>query len=268
MHKQHVVVLNFLIVFLGEVRGGEVSKVENCIVLHNINKYFGKHKVLNNVNIEVPYGAIYGMLGPSGCGKSTTVKIVAGILDATSGEAVVLNERMPDLQLMNDIGYMAQSDALYEDLTARENMEFFGSLYGMSKGQILNRTLEVSNIVNLENSLDKKVSEFSGGMKRRLSLALSVLHSPKLLILDEPTVGIDPLLRKSIWGELYKMSDRGITILVTTHVMDEAEKCSHLVMMREGSLIASGTPGEIQQKADAKNLEDAFLFFAGGDEWL
>jgi len=231
-----------------------------------MNKSFGRHQVLKDINMEVPSGAIYGMLGPSGCGKTTAVKIIAGISEATSGEVMVLNEKMPKLNLMEQIGYMAQSDALYGDLTARENLDFFGQLYGIQKSRLAVRIEEAAKVVNVHKELNKPVSTFSGGMKRRLSLAMTILHEPKVLILDEPTVGIDPLLRRSIWEELYKMTERGVTILVTTHVMDEAEKCTHLSMMRDGKMIASGTPGEIQKEAGAQTIEEAFLYFSSIEE--
>ncbi|QHI72850.1 ABC transporter ATP-binding protein [Aminipila terrae] len=240
---------------------------ENCIILKHINKSFGKHQVLTDVSIEVPYGNIYGMLGPSGCGKSTTVKIIAGISEATSGEVFVLNRKMPDLDLMRNVGYMAQSDALYGDLSARENLEFFGQLYGLEGARLNERIEEVIEVVNLSASIDRSVSNFSGGMKRRLSLAMTILHEPKVLILDEPTVGIDPLLRQNIWNELYQMTEKGVTILITTHVMDEAEKCTHLSMMREGKLLATGTPDEIQKRAGAEKLEDAFLYFSSNGDF-
>ncbi|QAT43500.1 ABC transporter ATP-binding protein [Aminipila luticellarii] len=239
---------------------------ESCIVLKHMDKSFGKHQILKDINIEVPYGDIYGMLGPSGCGKTTTVKIIAGISEATSGEVLLLNKRMPDLELMRQVGYMAQSDALYGDLSARENLVFFGQLYGIKEAELKERIEEVMEVVNLSQSLDTSVLNFSGGMKRRVSLAMTILHRPKVLILDEPTVGIDPLLRKNIWNELYQMTEKGTTILVTTHVMDEAEKCTHLSMMREGMLLAKGTPAEIQEQAGAKNLEEAFLYFSGERE--
>ncbi len=241
-------------------------KDTNCILLKHMNKSFGRHQVLKDINMEVPSGAIYGMLGPSGCGKTTAVKIIAGISEATSGEVMVLNEKMPKLNLMEQIGYMAQSDALYGDLTARENLDFFGQLYGIQKSRLAVRIEEAAKVVNVHKELNKPVSTFSGGMKRRLSLAMTILHEPKVLILDEPTVGIDPLLRRSIWEELYKMTERGVTILVTTHVMDEAEKCTHLSMMRDGKMIASGTPGEIQKEAGAQTIEEAFLYFSSIEE--
>lgn len=236
---------------------------ESCIVLKNVNRDFGKKRILKDVDLQIPYGHIYGLLGPSGCGKTTIVKIMAGILEPTSGEAYVLGERMPKLSLMKRIGYMAQGDALYSTLTAAENLKFFGSMYGMSKAQIKTRTDEVMQLVNLSDHLNKPVQSYSGGMKRRLSLAIAILHNPPVLILDEPTVGIDPVLRKSIWRELNLLADQGVTILVTTHVMDEADKCHNLAMMREGRLIAKGTSRELQDRIGVNSLEDAFIYYGG-----
>lgn len=236
----------------------------DCIILNKVNKYFGDKQVLKDVSFRVPYGCIYGLLGPSGCGKTTTVKIMAGISESTSGETYVLGEKMPRLSLMNEIGYMAQSDALYMMLSAADNLEFFAAIYGMKRDQYKKRIPEVMELVNLAEDLNKPVYAYSGGMKRRLSLAMAILHNPKVLILDEPTVGIDPLLRQDIWRELYKMSDQGVTILVTTHVMDEALKCHRLAMMRRGVLIAEGTPAELQENIGAASIEEAFIHYGGG----
>lgn len=236
---------------------------ENCIVLKKVNKSFGKKHILKDIDLQIPCGQIYGLLGPSGCGKTTVVKIMAGILEATSGVTYVLDERMPKLSLMKKVGYMAQGDALYNALTAAENLHFFGSIYGMSKALIKKRTAEVMALVNLTEHLQKPVQAYSGGMKRRLSLAIAILHSPPILILDEPTVGIDPLLRKSIWQELNKLTDEGVTIVVTTHVMDEADKCHNLAMMRDGRLIAKGTSSELQSNIGVSSLEEAFIYYGG-----
>ena len=233
----------------------------DVIYLENVNKYYGKKKVLYNINLSIPKGCIFGLLGPSGCGKTTTVKIIAGILKKDSGKVVVLDQEMPDLDIMADIGYMAQSAALYKDLSAYDNLKFFGSLYKLKKDELENRIDYVAKLTDLQNDLNKKVVAFSGGMKQRLSLAVALIANPKVLILDEPTVGIDPVLRKNIWEELYKLSDSGVSILVTTHVMDEALKCDKLAMMREGKILAVGTPQEIQDRANTSNLEDAFIYF-------
>ncbi len=236
-----------------------------CIALQGINKYFGKHHVLKDINVQIPYGKIYGLLGPSGCGKTTLVKIIAGILEANSGQAYVLNELMPDLRLMGKIGYMAQADALYTSLSAEENLRFFGTIYGMNKRNLQTRIPQVMELVKLEDDIRKKVQEYSGGMKRRLSLAVAILHNPPVLVLDEPTVGIDPLLRRSIWEELHRLADEGVSILVTTHVMDEADKCDNLAMMRAGRFIAQGTSAELQANSGVKSLEEAFLYYGGHD---
>ena len=237
----------------------------DCIVLEKINQRFGDKQVLTDIDLTVPYGVIYGLLGPSGCGKTTTVKIMAGILEATSGSVHVLGEAMPKLALMNRIGYMAQMDALYSLLTAEENMAFFSSLYGMKKSAARQRIEQVMELVNLTEHRTKAIEAYSGGMKRRLSLAIALLHEPEVLILDEPTVGIDPVLRKSIWDALYAMTEQGMTVIVTTHVMDEADKCHQLAMMRDGLLIAQGTPLELQQSVGASNIEEAFIHYGGGE---
>lgn len=241
-----------------------MSWTADCIILEKINKFFGEKQVLRDVSLSIPKGAIYGLLGPSGCGKTTTVKIMAGILTSTSGNTRVLDQEMPNLTLMNEIGYLAQSDALYASLNGVENMEFFGKIYGLSGKLLKSRISEALELVNLNDDLSKPVSDYSGGMKRRLSLAISILHKPQILILDEPTVGIDPLLRQSIWQELYQLAENGVTIVVTTHVMDEAEKCTRLSMMRDGVLLATGSPQEIVKGTDGKNLEEAFIYYSKG----
>ena len=233
----------------------------NCIVLKNICHSFGDKQILNNLDIIIPHGIVYGLLGPSGCGKTTTVKIMAGILEATKGSVHVLEKKMPNLDIMNKIGYMAQSDALYQTLTGEENLSFFSSLYGMKKNILKQRITEVLDFMNLTEHQHKQVSSYSGGMKRRLSLAMSLIHEPEVLILDEPTVGIDPVLRKIIWEQLYLLAKNGITIVVTTHVMDEADKCHQLAMIREGSLIAQGSPQFLQQNINANSIEEAFIYY-------
>jgi ABC-2 type transport system ATP-binding protein len=234
-----------------------------CIKIEHVNRSFGKKQVLFDISLDIPYAQILGLLGPSGSGKSTLVKMIAGIDNPTSGQVYVLDEKMPKLSTMNKIGYMAQSDALYEELTAEENIKFFASLYKLTKSKQKQRITEVMNLVNLSDHLKKQVKQYSGGMKRRLSLAIALIHEPLILILDEPTVGIDPVLRKSIWNELYKLNMNGTTIIVTTHVMDEADKCTNLGMIRDGRLIAIGSPDEIKRTSGSNTIEEAFLYYGG-----
>eukprot|EP00130_Batrachochytrium_dendrobatidis_P008505 XP_006683380.1 hypothetical protein BATDEDRAFT_15107 [Batrachochytrium dendrobatidis JAM81] len=234
-----------------------------CISIRQVSKQFGKHEVLKNINLEINEGEIFGLLGPSGAGKSTLVKELAGLDVPTTGENYLFQEKMPSLKLMERVGYMAQADALYEDLTANENLQFFASLYGLKGKKQKQRINEVMQIVNLTDHLHKPVRNYSGGMKRRMSLAIALLHEPEMLILDEPTVGIDPVLRKSIWESFYELNRKGTTIIITTHVMDEAEKCGRLGLMRDGMMIAVGTPEELKKETDANTIEEAFLIYGG-----
>ncbi|WP_430790292.1 ABC transporter ATP-binding protein [Virgibacillus flavescens] len=231
------------------------------IELNNIQHNYNKEVVLKEINLTIPRGQLFGLLGPSGSGKTTLVKIIIGLLNPTNGTVMVDSSKMPSLKQMQNIGYMAQSDALYSELTAKENLEFFASIYGIPKKERKERLAEAAQIVNLTDHLHKPLDKYSGGMKRRMSLAVALIHKPSLLILDEPTVGIDPVLRASIWQDLKKLQAAGTTIVITTHVMDEAEKCDNLALLREGYVIAQGSPDDLKQTSETKTLEDAFLYF-------
>lgn len=233
------------------------------VSIKHVSKSFGKQQVLNNINLDIYPGEIFGLLGPSGAGKTTIVRQLVGLEVPTEGENWLFGEKMPSLKLVENAGYMAQSDALYQELSAKENLEFFSALYGLKGKMRMQRILEVMEIVQLSGDLKKQVLNFSGGMKRRLSLAAAMLHDPQLLILDEPTVGIDPVLRKSIWDKFYELKQKGTTIIVTTHVMDEAEKCDRLGMIRDGELIAIGTPDQLKENTASKTIEQAFLIYGG-----
>lgn len=228
----------------------------------NLDVEYDKVKILNNINLNIKEGEIIGLLGPSGSGKTTLVKTIIGMKGFVKGKVVVLDENMPTLKIVNDIGYMAQSDALYDDLTGLDNVLFFAELYGI-KGKIAKqRAMEVLELVDLQKHAKIPVKNYSGGMKRRLSLAIALVHSPKLLILDEPTVGIDPILRKKFWDEFNRIKNSGGTIIVTTHVMDEAYKCNKLALIRNGKIIAEGSPNEIITASGGQTIEDAFLFYS------
>lgn len=238
--------------------------METTIVsIRNVSKAFGKQTVLQDINLEIQKGEIFGLLGPSGAGKTTLVKHLIGLDLPTKGEVDLFGKRMPSLDLIQGVGYMSQSDALYTELSAKENLEFFATLYGLKGKERKRRIDEVMEIVQLSEHLNKLVSQYSGGMKRRLSLAAALLHEPNLIILDEPTVGIDPVLRQSIWDSFYELKNNGKTLIVTTHVMDEAEKCDRLGLIRDGKLIAVGTPSELKQQTNATTIEEAFLVYGG-----
>lgn len=245
------------------IRKEVFSLGRTCVLIKGVSKQFGKHVVLKEIDLNIEEGEIFGLLGPSGAGKTTLVKQLAGLDIPTNGANMVLEKKMPNLETMNRIGYMAQSDALYEDLSAKENLLFFSRLYGLKGNRQQTRIQEVMSLVDLTKQMNKLVVDYSGGMKRRLSLAIALLHEPELLILDEPTVGIDPVLRKRIWDAFYQLNKQGTTIIVTTHVMDEAEKCDRLGLMRDGSLIAVGTPNELKSQTNSSSIEGAFLAYGG-----
>jgi ABC-2 type transport system ATP-binding protein len=236
-------------------------KSQPIVKVCNLKQQYGKLVVLDNVNIDVNKGEILGLLGPSGSGKTTLVKAMIGMLNPSSGKISVLDKEMPTLPVVTHIGYMAQSDALYDDLNAYDNLYFFGELYGMKGNEARKRAEEVLSLVMLAPHAKRLVRTFSGGMKRRLSLAIALFHKPELLILDEPTVGIDPVLRKQFWEEFRRLKAEGVTIIITTHVMDEAEHCDRLALIRNGNIIALDTPEKLKEASGSDTIEGAFLYF-------
>lgn len=194
------------------------------------------------MTLEVNKGEIIGLIGPSGAGKSTMIKTMLGMEKADSGTALVLNTQMPNRNILGKIGYMAQSDALYDALTGLENLEFYGQMKGITKKDLTLQIHHVARVVDLQDHLDKFVSGYSGGMKRRLSLAIALLGNPELLILDEPTVGIAPSLRRKIWAELDNIRQEGRSVFITTHVMDEAELTDKVALLLHGDVITFDTP--------------------------
>lgn len=242
-----------------------VNPLRNVITVQQVSKRYGKKVILSDVDMTVAEGEIYGLIGPSGAGKTTLVKLIVGMDSASQGEIEVEGVRIPNLGMLQRIGYMAQSDALYPELTGEENLDFFASLFGLSKKKRSERIAYAADLVQLTPHLSKKVMAYSGGMKRRLSLAIALVHDPQVLVLDEPTVGIDPELRLSIWNELYRLKQEGKSILVTTHVMDEAEKCDRLAMLREGRMLTHGSPAELKSRFGIHSLEDIFIKAGGMD---
>ncbi|MDF2841919.1 MAG: transporter ATP-binding protein [Herbinix sp.] len=229
------------------------------IHVNGVSKAFKKQKVLNNIDLQVKENEIFGLIGPSGAGKTTLIRLIIGAIGADSGEIKIMDYTIPNLKALNIIGYMPQNDALYSDLSGFDNLMFFGGMYQMSRGEMEKRAHEVLRLVELEADAKKKVVNYSGGMRKRLSLAVSLLHNPKVLILDEPTVGIDPILRKKIWNEFYELKKQGITIIVTTHVMDEAIKCDRLGLIYNGDIIACDTVSNLLAQTEHQTIEELFL---------
>jgi ABC-2 type transport system ATP-binding protein len=213
------------------------------------------NEILKSLNFEVRAGELVGLLGPSGSGKSTLMRALLGVQVITSGAAVVLGERVGSPTLRRRVGYMAQGSAIYLDLTVHENLSYFAGVLGVDASQVAH-CLEV---VNLRSFAGRLVSSLSGGERSRVSLAVAMLGAPPLLILDEPTVGLDPVLRQDLWRTFADVVAAGTTVLVSSHVMDEAARCGRLLLLREGRLLFDGTPSELLARAASANYDEAFV---------
>lgn len=234
------------------------------IETEDLTKRFGSFTAVDNLNLRVEEGEIYGLLGPNGSGKTTTIKMLCNLLRPTAGSAKVLGRTIPSKSVLKDIGYMPQDTAIYVDNTVHENLLLFGEVYCLSKERIPEKEKELLKLVELEQWRDSLVSNLSGGMKHRLSLACALIHEPRLLFLDEPTVGVDPELRAAFWRYFKIMSERGITVIITTHYMDEASHCSKVGLLLQGRLIAQDEPKKLKEDTGTESLEDAFLALSRG----
>jgi ABC-2 type transport system ATP-binding protein len=223
-----------------------------------VQKKFGALRALDGVTLRVRTGEIYGLLGPNGAGKTTLIRSLVGLVAPDAGTITVLGRRMPDVDNLRNVGYMTQAAALYPGLSVEENVKFFAAVYGVDSG-----VDDALKLVELYDRRGSVVATLSGGMRQRCSLACALVHKPKLLLLDEPTVGVDPQLRVQFWEEFRKMAAGGTTIIVSSHVMDEAERCQRLGLIQYGKLLAEGTPNEVRARAGTNNLEEAFLRLAG-----
>ena len=236
----------------------QLPSAEPAIRASGLVKDFGPVRAVDDVSFELAPGRIYGLLGPNGSGKTTLIRLLTGLTRATNGTAEVLGVTMPSRPNLSRIGYMTQADGVYTALTVRENARFFAATYGVRDTGAVDETLR---LVELADRADSIVGTLSGGQRRRLSLACALVHRPPVLFLDEPTVGIDPLLRVQFWTHFRELADAGTTIVVSSHVMDEADRCDELLFVRTGKVIARGTGREIRDRAGTPDLEQAFLAF-------
>jgi ABC-2 type transport system ATP-binding protein len=219
----------------------------------------GGKVVLPAVSLEIPVGSVTGLLGPSGCGKTTLLRAIVGVQRVESGEVRVLGDPAGTPVQRQRVAYVTQAPSVYADLTVRENLRYFAEILGAEASRID----AVAVTVGLTEHLDTRVASLSGGERSRASLAVALLGKPELLILDEPTVSLDPVLRRELWQTFHRLAGDGATLLVASHVMDEADRCDHLVFMREGEIIASASPDEIRRQTGKDDLEDAFIALAG-----
>ncbi|MGH7537870.1 MAG: ABC transporter ATP-binding protein [Gemmatimonadales bacterium] len=233
-----------------------------------LTRRFGSLIAVQQLTLRIPRGEVFGLLGPNGSGKTTTIRMLCGLLEPTSGSATVAGidiREAPD-RVKTQIGYMSQKFGLYEDLTVAENLEFYGGIYGLRRESLVTRLTDVVAFLGLGNRLHQLAAQLSGGWKQRLALGCALLHRPPLLFLDEPTAGVDPAARRNFWRVIHELASAGTTVLVTTHYMDEAERCDRLAMMSGGRLIALGSPRAVAEQVGGRSLEDAFIILQERDE--
>jgi ABC-2 type transport system ATP-binding protein len=228
-----------------------------AIEARDLTRRFGKLTAVDHVSLRIPRAQIYGFLGPNGSGKSTTIRMLCGLLTPSEGEATVLGHRVPREAeaLRRKIGYMTQRFSLYDDLSVRENLEFIGEIYSVPAARRRQRVSDLVEEYRLADRADQRAGTMSGGQRQRLGLAAATLHEPELLFLDEPTSAVDPQSRRDFWESLFRLVGRGTTILVSTHYMDEAERCHGLAILDRGALVASGPPQQLMREIDATILE-------------
>jgi ABC-2 type transport system ATP-binding protein len=237
---------------------------EKVITVRNLVKKFGSFVANDNLNFEVSAGEIFGFLGANGAGKTTTLRILSGLSKPTSGEVSVAgyDAYRQTEQIKKNIGYMCQKFSLYEDLTVKENIILYGGIYGMSKSLIKERLADLLEKLQFQDYENRMISDLPLGLRQKLAFSVAVLHEPKIVFLDEPTGGVDPITRRQFWETIYETSSRGITVFVTTHYMDEAEYCDRISIMNEGKIVALDTPERLKQQYNAASVEEVFIKIA------
>jgi ABC-2 type transport system ATP-binding protein len=231
-----------------------------AVEIAGVHKQFGNIYALRGLTLNIERGITYGLLGPNGSGKTTLIRAIIGLVKPDKGQVTLLGTVMPDKAILSRVGYMTQATALYDDLTVEQNVEFFAAMSGL-RGDAT-PVKDAIALVDLSDRATSRIRELSGGMRQRCSLACALVHHPDVLLLDEPTVGVDPQLRVQFWEHFRRLNAQGVTLVVSSHVMDEAERCDKLGFIRQGILLAEGTSSELRQRAKAATLEEAFLHYA------
>ena len=236
----------------------------SVITVRNLVKKFGSFVANDNLNFEVYAGEIFGFLGANGAGKTTAIRILSGLASPTSGEVIVagINASKKPEEIKKQIGYMSQKFSLYEDLTVKENIMLYGGIYGMSKSLIKERTDSLLEKLNFSEYGNKLIADLPLGLRQKLAFSIAVFHEPKIVFLDEPTGGVDPITRRQFWEMIYETASRGITVFVTTHYMDEAEYCDRISIMSEAKIVALDTPENLKKLYNAATVEDVFIKIA------
>ncbi|PIX00313.1 MAG: ABC transporter [Ignavibacteria bacterium CG_4_8_14_3_um_filter_37_9] len=239
---------------------------EIVIKTNKLTKKFGDFIAVNEITFEVFKGEIFGFLGANGAGKTTAMKMLIGISKPSSGSAEIAGFDIykETEQIKKSIGYMSQKFSLYEDLTIRENIQLFGGIYGLSNKQIQKKSNELINKLNLQNKADKLVASLPLGWKQKLAFSIAILHDPKIVFLDEPTGGVDPITRRQFWDMIYEAAHNGITVFATTHYMDEAEYCNRVSIMVDGVITALDSPNNLKKQYNANSMDEVFLTLARG----
>ncbi len=234
--------------------------MENIITVEGLTKEFGNFTAVNQISFKVRKGEIFGLLGANGAGKTTTIRMLCGLLIPTSGTMNVAGYDVftQGKEIRKHIGYMSQRFSLYEDLTVIENLELFGTIYKIKKKLLTKRILQVIARLKMREFAGERVSTLPLGQKQKLAFATALIHNPKIIFLDEPTSGVDPLVRRDFWNMIYESADRGITIVVTTHYMDEAEYCNRLCFMSHGNIEAIGNPNDLKMKYKVESMNEVF----------
>ncbi len=230
----------------------------------NLTKKFGNFVANDNLNFDVYEGEIFGFIGANGAGKTTAVRILCGLSFPTSGAIKIagFDVYKQTEKIKKQIGYMSQKFSLYDDLTVYENIRFYAKIYGMKTKEIKTKTEDLLNELNFAHARDKKIRDIPLGWKQKLAFSTAIFHNPKIVFLDEPTGGVDPITRRQFWDLIYKASDKGITIFVTTHYMDEAEYCDRVSIMDQGKIVALDTPVNLMKEYHSRNMDDVFIKIA------